>query len=143
MIRNELDVLESKTQEIERARGHKQFTIKREWLEKLEREAPDENMEYWSLAFSFKDNDEKIYAVMDQQLLLDCIATMVERKSGFLIARLLPDRTAENMAKAIIESIFVPSSPAAPSFETKRSKSSGVAIPRTPNAAPKPLGLNH
>ena len=34
-----------------------------------------------------------------------CIATMVERKSGFLIARLLPDRTAENMAKAIIESM--------------------------------------
>ena len=71
-------MFESKTQEIERARGHKQFTIKREWLEKLEREAPDENMEYWSLAFSFKDNDEKIYAVMDQQLLLDCIATMVD-----------------------------------------------------------------
>ena len=37
-------MFESKTQEIERARGHKQFTIKREWLEKLEREAPDENM---------------------------------------------------------------------------------------------------
>lgn len=34
-----------------------------------------------------------------------CIATMVERKSGLLIAKLLPDRTAENMSKAIIESL--------------------------------------
>lgn len=71
-------MFESKTQEIERARGHKQFTIKREWLEKLAKEAPIENMEYWSLVFSFKDNDEKLYAVMDQQLLYDLIATLVE-----------------------------------------------------------------
>ena len=71
-------MFESKTQEIERARGHKQFTIKREWLDKLEKEAPAENMDFWSLTFSFKDNDEQLYAVMDQQLLLDCIATMVE-----------------------------------------------------------------
>ena len=62
-------MFESKTQEIERARGHKQFTIKREWLEKLEREAPDENMEYWSLAFSFKDNDEKIYDQIAKKIL--------------------------------------------------------------------------
>lgn len=71
-------MFESKTQEIERARGHKQFTIKREWLEKLAKEAPIENMEYWSLVFSFKDNDEQLYAVMDQQLLYDLIATLVE-----------------------------------------------------------------
>lgn len=71
-------MFESKTQEIERARGHKQFTIKREWLDKLAKEAPRENMEFWSLVFSFKDNDEQLYAVMDQKLLYDCIATMVE-----------------------------------------------------------------
>ena len=71
-------MFESKTQEIERARGHKQFTVKREWLDKLAKEAPAENMDFWSLVFSFKDNDEQLYAVMDQQLLLDCIATMVE-----------------------------------------------------------------
>lgn len=34
-----------------------------------------------------------------------CIATMVERKSGLLIAKLLPQRTAENMAQAIIEAL--------------------------------------
>ena len=32
-----------------------------------------------------------------------CIATFVDRKSGYLIARLLPDRTAKHMAEAIME----------------------------------------
>ena len=71
-------MMESKTQEIERVRGHKQFTIKREWLDKLEKEAPKENIEFWSLIFSFKDNDEKLYAIMDVKQVYDCIATLKE-----------------------------------------------------------------
>lgn len=68
---------EVKTQEIVRARGHNQFTIKREWLDKLDQEAPLENMDFWYLVFSFKDNDEQLYTVIDNKQMQDMVATMV------------------------------------------------------------------
>ena len=68
---------ELKTQEVERARGHSQFTIKREWLDKLDREAPPENMEFWYLKFAFKDTDDKSYVVIDTQQIMDMVTTIV------------------------------------------------------------------
>lgn len=68
---------EVKTQEIVRARGHNQFTIKREWLDKLDQEAPLENMDFWYLVFSFKDNDEQLYTVIDNKQMQDMVATIV------------------------------------------------------------------
>lgn len=68
---------ELKTQEVERARGHSQFTIKREWLDKLDREAPPENMEFWYLKFAFKDTDDKSYVVIDTQQMMDMVTTIV------------------------------------------------------------------
>ena len=68
---------ELKTQEVERARGHNQFTIKREWLDKLDREAPPENMEFWYLKFAFKDTDDKSYVVIDTQQIMDMVTTIV------------------------------------------------------------------
>lgn len=68
---------ELKTQEVERARGHSQFTIKREWLDKLDREAPSENMEFWYLKFAFKDTDDKSYVVIDTQQIMDMVTTLV------------------------------------------------------------------
>lgn len=70
-------MIENKTQEVVRAKGHTQFTIKREWLDKLAREAPDENMEFWWLTFSFKDTDNQLYTVIDDQQMQDMIATLV------------------------------------------------------------------
>ena len=69
---------EVKTQEVVRARGHSQFTIKREWLDKLAEEAPAENMDFWYLVFSFKNTDEQQYVVIDKQQLNDMVATMTE-----------------------------------------------------------------
>ena len=69
---------EVKTQEITRAKGHSQFTIKREWLDKLEQEAPAENMDFWYLNFSFKDNDQQMYTIIDSRQMQDMVATMVE-----------------------------------------------------------------
>ena len=69
---------EVKTQEVIRARGHSQFTIKREWLDKLAEEAPAENMDFWYLIFSFKNTDEQQYVVIDKQQMNDMIATMTE-----------------------------------------------------------------
>lgn len=68
---------ELKTQEVERARGHSQFTIKREWLDKLDREAPPENMEFWYLKFAFKDTDDKSYVVIDTKQIMDMVTTIV------------------------------------------------------------------
>lgn len=68
---------ELKTQEVERARGHSQFTIKKEWLDKLDREAPSENMEFWYLKFAFKDTDDKSYVVIDTQQIMDMVTTLV------------------------------------------------------------------
>ena len=69
---------EVKTQEVVRARGHSQFTIKREWLDKLAEEAPAENMDFWYLIFSFKNTDEQQYVVIDKQQMNDIVATMTE-----------------------------------------------------------------
>ena len=69
---------EVKTQEVIRARGHSQFTIKREWLDKLAEEAPVENMDFWYLVFSFKNTDEQQYVVIDKQQINDMVATMTE-----------------------------------------------------------------
>lgn len=43
---------ELKTQMPDRAKGTKSFTIKREWLDKLHREALQENKEFWYLKFA-------------------------------------------------------------------------------------------
>lgn len=69
---------EVKTQEVVRAKGHTQFTIKREWLDKLEQEAPAENMNFWYLVFSFKNTDTQQYVVIDKAQMNDMIATMVD-----------------------------------------------------------------
>lgn len=69
---------EVKTQEVVRAKGHTQFTIKREWLDKLEQEAPAENMDFWYLVFSFKNTDTQQYVVIDKAQMNDMIATIVD-----------------------------------------------------------------
>ena len=77
-IRGLVNILqEVKTQEVIRARGHSQFTIKKEWLEKLEKEGFNSNMEFWYLVFSFKDNDEKLYTVIDNKQMNDMVATII------------------------------------------------------------------
>lgn len=74
---------ELKTQDPNRARGHAQFTIKREWLDKLDREAPQENMEFWYLKFAFKDTDDQSYIVFDSAQMNDMVATLVsDRKKA-------------------------------------------------------------
>lgn len=74
---------ELKTQDPNRARGHEQMTIKKAWLDKLDREAPVENMEFWYLKFAFKDTDDKSYVIIDSQQMTDMVATLVhDRKKA-------------------------------------------------------------
>lgn len=77
-IRGMVNIMEElKTQDPNRARGHRQFTIKREWLEKLDREAPPEKMDWWYLKFAFCDTDSQHYVVFDATQMNDMIATIV------------------------------------------------------------------
>lgn len=68
---------EVKTQLPERARGCKSFTIQREWLEKLTQESIEANKEFWWLVFSFKETDNQMYVVADNQVFQDMVATLV------------------------------------------------------------------
>ncbi|WP_157066980.1 hypothetical protein [Alicyclobacillus shizuokensis] len=57
------------------SRGEKQIVIKREWLEKLAKEAREMNREYYFLPFRFK-GDDKQYVVMDYNILLSYVQTI-------------------------------------------------------------------
>ena len=74
---------ELKTQDPTRARGHKQFTIQRSWLDKLDREAPAENMEFWYLKFAFCDTDSQHYVIFDVEQMNNMIVTLIhDRKKA-------------------------------------------------------------
>jgi hypothetical protein len=57
------------------ARGEKQITIKRDWLEKLKDEARQMKREYYFLPFSFK-GDTKDYVAMEYDMLLAYVQTI-------------------------------------------------------------------
>ena len=68
---------EIKTQLPDRAKGCQSFSIKKEWLTKLDYESKQANKEFWYLLFSFKETDDKFYVVCDNQVFQDMVATLV------------------------------------------------------------------
>lgn len=79
-IRGLVNIMEElKTQEVTRARGHKQMTIKKEWLDKLDEEA--DGQEFWYLKFAFKDTDTNSYTVIDSEQLMSMIATLAHDRA--------------------------------------------------------------
>lgn len=69
---------ELKTKVKEQAPGKHTFTIKREWLEKLHREAMAVNKEFWYLKFSFHEHDDDVYVIVEQDVIMSMVKTMVE-----------------------------------------------------------------
>lgn len=69
---------ELKTKVKEQAPGKKSFTIKKEWLEKLNREAREANKEFWYLKFAFHENDSDVYVIVEQDIIMSMVKTMVE-----------------------------------------------------------------
>jgi hypothetical protein len=63
------------------SRGDKTFTIHREWFQKLDKEAPLENMEFWYLKFKFLETDPDTYVAINEDVLMSMIATLVEDRS--------------------------------------------------------------
>jgi hypothetical protein len=68
---------EIKTQLPDRAKGCQSFSIKKEWLSKLDYESRQANKEFWYLLFSFKETDDQFYVVCDNQVFQDMVATLV------------------------------------------------------------------
>ena len=99
---------ELKTQDPHRARGHSQFTIQRKWLDKLNKEAPVENMEFWYLKFAFCDTDEQSYVVIDSAQMNDMIATIVHdrKKANEADAKIKVAETRRILAEAEATKLF-------------------------------------
>lgn len=73
---------ELKTKIVEQAPGKESFTIKKEWLTKLQREAMAANKEFWYLKFSFNEHAPETYIIVEDDVIMSMVKTMVEdRKS--------------------------------------------------------------
>lgn len=92
-IRGIINIMEEyKTQEAERARGTKQFTIKREWLDKLHYEAKAEQMEFWVLKFAFSEDEAAhqgglVFVVLEDEQFRSMILTMTNDRKRALLAQ--------------------------------------------------------
>ena len=86
LIKGYLNVMiECKTQLPVRSRGINQFTIKREWLEKIARESEERDQDLWTLVFSFSEQEYQSYAIMDKEMFIEMITTMIsDRKRADL-----------------------------------------------------------
>lgn len=70
------------------SRGDKTFTIHKEWFEKLDTEAPLENMEFWYLKFRFLETDPDTYVAINEDILMAMVATLVEDRRKAKLAQL-------------------------------------------------------
>jgi hypothetical protein len=71
--------------------GKESFTIQREWMDKLEREAREANEEFAYLKFSFKEHDDKFYVLADQSMVMDMVETMVHDRYQVNVANAKAD----------------------------------------------------
>lgn len=97
---------ELKTQMPDRAKGTKTFTIKREWLDKLNKEAKMENKEFWYLKFSFSEDEanhssSNIFVITEQDIIMSMVKTMVEDRKKAKKAQIQID--IANKKAALIE----------------------------------------
>ena len=96
-IKGIIEVMEElKTQMPDRAKGTKSFSIKRQWLDKLHKEAIAENKEFWYLKFAFSEDEaiqdtNNIFVVIEQDIIMSMVKTMVE------------DRKKANKADSIVD----------------------------------------
>ena len=69
------------------ARGSQTFTIHKEWLDKLTKEAQAENKEFWYLKFRFNETEEDTYIVISQDIIMSMIKTMAEDRRKAKLAQ--------------------------------------------------------
>ena len=82
-IRGIINIMEElKTKVKEQAPGKQSFTIKKEWLDKLNREAMAVNKEFWYLKFSFQEYDNDVYIIVEEDIIMSMVKTMVEDRKA-------------------------------------------------------------
>ena len=91
---------ELKTRIVEQAPGKKTFTIQKEWLDKLNREARAAKKEMWYLKFSFNQYDDDVYVIVEQDMVMSMVKTMVEDRKKAIGAKIDID-VANNRAKLV------------------------------------------
>ena len=69
------------------SRGDKTFTIHKEWFEKLNMEAPAENMEFWYVKFRFLETDPDTYVAVNENILMAMVASLVEDRRKAKLAQ--------------------------------------------------------
>lgn len=72
----------------ETARGSKTFTIHKEWLTKLNREAKAALKEFWYLKFSFAKSDHDTFIVVESDTIMSMVYTMIEDRKNVTKYRL-------------------------------------------------------
>lgn len=82
---------ELKTKVKEQAPGKQSFTIKKEWLEKLNREARQVNKEFWYLKFCFHEFEDDVYIVVEEEIIMSMVKTMIEDRKAINKAKLQQD----------------------------------------------------
>lgn len=88
---------ELKTKVTQQVPGKESFTIKKEWLQKLKREANAANKEFFYLKFSFQEQDPDVYIITEQSIIMDMVKTMIsDRKTvkPVLLAQEIAERRA-------------------------------------------------
>ena len=87
-IRGMIHIMEElKTKVVTQAPGKETFTMKRSWLEKLNREAREAGEEFWYLKFSFHEHDKDVYIAIEQEQIMSMVVTMVQDRKDARLAQ--------------------------------------------------------
>lgn len=86
-IQGIIEIMEElKTRVKEQPPGKESFTIKREWLTKLNREAKEARKEFWYLKFSFHEHMQDTYIIVEEETVMSMVKTMVEDRKAIQVA---------------------------------------------------------
>ena len=70
------------------SRGTEVFTIHKDWFKKLESDSLKENMEFWYVKFRFAETEPDTYVAINQEIMMDIIASLVEDRRQAKLAQL-------------------------------------------------------
>jgi hypothetical protein len=92
---------EIKTKVKEQAPGKQSFTIQRSWLDKLNQEAKQANKEFWYLKYSFNEFDEDVYIIVEQDIIMSMVFTLVSDRKAAISAQ--KEIAIANKRKEVVE----------------------------------------
>jgi hypothetical protein len=79
---------ELKTSSTITSRGNKTISIQKLWLDKLRQESRESRKEFWYLKFAFGDHEKDWYAILDSDMIMSMVYTMLQDRQ---VRRILED----------------------------------------------------